>query len=222
MFLHAQSQYKAMFYAYSNADILFDTSLVETLTMIENKTVEFDKLLVVGKRSNFIVDKETMINQIEELKSLGTQARLFRADAEDYFITKFNGYPWDYIPDFVVGKRGYDNWLVKEAILHGIPVIDATETLLALHQTDQDGNMAGHSSQNPHSNVQLAGKGYSFYMGQTVCTPMFSLKSNGTVIIQHRSPGISCHHFGKVTKGKVAKGKEGLFLWLRNKLKLLW
>ena len=36
----------------------------------------------------------------------------FVTDAQDFFIVGKDSYPWSEIPDFVVGRVGYDNWLV--------------------------------------------------------------------------------------------------------------
>ena len=30
----------------------------------------------------------------------------------DYFISTNNGYPWADIPKVIIGRDGYDNWLV--------------------------------------------------------------------------------------------------------------
>ncbi|KAK3599737.1 hypothetical protein CHS0354_037210, partial [Potamilus streckersoni] len=59
---------------------------------------------------------------------------LFAAYAEDYFITS-TSYPWKDIPDIVIGRRAYDNWLVLNARTMMHRVLDATETILAVHQT---------------------------------------------------------------------------------------
>jgi len=50
----------------------------------------------------------------------------------DYFI-----YPrevkWD-LPPFAVGRPGWDNWLIYRARVLGIPVINATKAVTAIHQ----------------------------------------------------------------------------------------
>ena len=38
----------------------------------------------------------------------------------------------------------YDRWLITHALRNRIPTISATGTLTALHQTDNEGNYAGH------------------------------------------------------------------------------
>ena len=41
------------------------------------------------------------------------------------------------------GRLAYDNWLVVNALLSSIPVLDATRTVIALHQTDSAGTHEG-------------------------------------------------------------------------------
>lgn len=54
-----------------------------------------------------------------QVKTIIAKGTLFTTNAQDYFISTKNGYPWDTIPDFVVGRVGYDNWLVVTALTKG-------------------------------------------------------------------------------------------------------
>ena len=51
---------------------------------------------------------------------------------------------WSTLPPYVIGRRAYDNALVDWAF-HNAVLVDATETIKAVHQTLADGNSAGHS-----------------------------------------------------------------------------
>ena len=45
------------------------------------------------------------------------------------------------VAGFVVGRRAYDNWLVDNAFHdEGMDLIDASNTILAVHLTAADGN----------------------------------------------------------------------------------
>nr|KAG5686858.1 hypothetical protein BaRGS_003548 [Batillaria attramentaria]KAG5701083.1 hypothetical protein BaRGS_008804 [Batillaria attramentaria] len=58
--------------------------------------------------------------------------------AIDYIVVD-RRFPWNCIPDLVIGRVVYDNWLVGHAILEGqVVVVEATETLLAVHQLGKD------------------------------------------------------------------------------------
>ena len=77
---------------------------------------------------------------------------------------------------------GYDNWLVVHSIMNNIPSIDSTPTVVAIHQTGHDGNMAGHSNRkNKYINYGLAGKHFDYSLGWTSCTH-FVTQWNGTEV----------------------------------------
>ncbi len=57
---------------------------------------------------------------------------------------------WTTLPNFVVGRVAYDNALVDWAY-HNVYLIDAAQTILALHQSTDDGNRAW--SQNPDEDL---------------------------------------------------------------------
>ena len=73
------------------------------------------------------------------------------ADAEDFFIITPGTFNWDEIPDLVVGRPGYDNWLVNY-VYHKQNenrfLIDLTETVITIHQTGLDGNKASFEARN--------------------------------------------------------------------------
>ena len=65
--------------------------------------------------------------------------------ALDFFIIRQGSLDWTEIPDFVIGRPGYDSWLVDyvhhKRETHSL--IDVTKTVPAIHQTGADGNKAG-------------------------------------------------------------------------------
>ena len=68
-----------------------------------------------------VQDKQIMA--VDQLKGLAEQMGTdgWVADA-DYFITMNNGYPWADIPKVLIGRSGYDNWLVKiRFLLKAVP-----------------------------------------------------------------------------------------------------
>ena len=50
----------------------------------------------------------------------------------DYFIFKKGMFPK--LPEFVVGRWGWDNWLIWKARRHMVPVIDGSKNIIAIHQ----------------------------------------------------------------------------------------
>ncbi|KAH3844279.1 uncharacterized protein LOC127872752 [Dreissena polymorpha] len=151
MFIEAKKTFKSYFYAYANGDLLFTDSLITTLRTVlcsheYFKSEKSSGLLIVGRRTN--IPAASVINDDaiswSKLHSLAkSQGELFQTDAEDYFISD-SKYPWESFQPVAVGRRGYDNWVVAFSRYSNKTVIDASETVLCLHQTlDSRGNYEG-------------------------------------------------------------------------------
>ena len=171
MWLDVIDKYKGAFYGYANADVLFDESLILTLQMLLDKKLEIEPL-VIGRRTNYNVGPNEHFYDFKNVRQAMSErsAKLFIKDAQDYFITTRHGYPWRDMPDFLIGRVGYDNWLVKDALIHYRYVIDATSTVTCLHQTGSDGDYAGfHHTFFKDVNRQLAGPKFTFTLGKTDC-----------------------------------------------------
>jgi len=94
---------------------------------------------VIGRRTNVLLGNDSQLYLPENVTQAARQrGQLFTTKTEDYFFTAFNDFPWHRVPDIVVGRRAYDNYLVGLAIQQNVAVVDATFTLLAVHQTDWD------------------------------------------------------------------------------------
>jgi hypothetical protein len=66
------------------------------------------------------------------------------------------------MPPFALGRIGYDNWLVWDARRRGIPVVDLTRVVPAVHQAHDYGHLSGGRSQayegpEARRNIALAG-----------------------------------------------------------------
>ena len=126
------------------------------------------RTMVVGRRTNVLLDNNThLLYQPEHVTKLARQrGRLFGADAEDYLFIAFNDFPWHRVPDVVVGRPAYDNFLVGIAIEQRVTVVDATATLLALHQTGSDGDFASRWNKDDDVNIIRIG-GFNYVIGWT-------------------------------------------------------
>ena len=69
--------------------------------------------------------------------------------SEDFFFFTKDTFDWEHIPDFVVGRVGWDSWLTQWALDHGVDVIDTTQLLHVSHLTGEDGNLAGWHTPKP-------------------------------------------------------------------------
>lgn len=145
--------------AYSNADILF---LPDFLDAVQRLAAVETHFLAVGQRYDLDVT--------EPLDFSGDWPAALKARAEsngqlhgqtgsDYFI-----YPracFKAIPDFAVGRAGWDNWMLFQARWQGWPLIDATPAITVVHQNHDYRHLPGgirHFYQPETTvNVKLAG-----------------------------------------------------------------
>ena len=178
--------------------------------------------MVVGRRKNVDVrHNETMQSPEDVTRSAKERGKMFLLEAEDYFFIAMNDFPWNLVPtDLVIARPGYDNFLVATAITNNISVVDATATLLAVHMTDSEGNLAGaHSSRRKDMNYdkRLIGR-FNYYRGMT-SSAQYATKAvkndidNSTYITLKRrlpmirKPAIKTNvtKLPKMKKGKVAQ-----------------
>lgn len=173
LFLDAISSFESDYYGYANSDIMFTDSLVKTLHVMSRYNSKTRGLLITGQRTNVPITKYRKRNatihtsKAVELIALESGC-LFTPEALDYFITSPPGVDWQAVPDIMIGSPGYDNYLMARAIGRGYIVIDATGSILAVHQTDARGNFSGRRRKDGHPNYKFI-LDQSWRMGMSVC-----------------------------------------------------
>jgi hypothetical protein len=133
LFVQASELATTPFVCYAGADMILMDDLIAAL---RTAAATSERFLLTGQRFG--------IDDIEPIDFRpGWAARLRRQVIEaqgfashpglDYFV-----YPrtlWGEIPDTIVwGRAGWDNWPIYEARLRRAVVIDATQTVMAVHQ----------------------------------------------------------------------------------------
>lgn len=118
---------------YINADIILEGDAFKALEAALNGPPA-DQALVIGRRVNLDVDDacESLVLRQQLFKRARQHGQQGAATAIDYFI-----YPkglYQGMPDFAIGRHYWDNWLVFAARQRGLALIDASESLLAVHQ----------------------------------------------------------------------------------------
>jgi len=126
------------------------------------------RTLVVGRRTNVLLGNDSLLYLPENVTQAARQrGQLFMPYAEDYFFIAFNDFPWHLVEDVVVGRPAYDNYLVALAIQQNVAVVDATDTILAFHQTDYEGNWAGSRNVDNEFNEIAIGRQFDYTSGST-------------------------------------------------------
>lgn len=145
--------------AYVNADILLTSEFLElALQLLEIQ----NKFLAVGQRwdldlrqpLNFSPGWEDALQE-----TVRKNGRLHPASGSDYFL--FPRQCFVEIPPFAIGRAGWDNWMIFEARRRSWPVVDASSSLMIVHQDHDYSHLPGGQ---PHYrlpetgvNVRLAG-----------------------------------------------------------------
>ncbi|KAJ9471488.1 hypothetical protein DIPPA_26232 [Diplonema papillatum] len=139
---------------YSNSDLLYTTTLTETLdAVLAHRKLSHPgaPLLLIGRRTNVNADPDVDLasnssgaqwaERVEELERAGV---LFQPDAEDYFLASRDAYDWGSMPDFVVGGAAFDNWFVSAVLRQrNVLVVDVTRTVAAVHLNHDSGKKCG-------------------------------------------------------------------------------
>ena len=126
---------------YINSDIILTGAILQAVRVVAALQAPF---LMVGRRWALDVREELVFEDgwEENLgRRVGTHGRLDKADAIDYFC--FRPGLWGDLPSFLIGRTGWDNWLIYRARARGAMVVDATATVLAVHQDHDYTHLAG-------------------------------------------------------------------------------
>ncbi len=132
MFLKANQESESPLLAYINADMIMLDDMLE----ISKKIFELhNKFLLVGRRWNLKITEEISFGG-DWQKTLRMQVKekgvIQRPTGSDYFI-----YPREILkttPKFVVGRAGWDNWMIYHGASQPWPIVETTEGILGVHQ----------------------------------------------------------------------------------------
>ncbi len=153
-------------FAYVNADIILLDDFMKTIQQIP-----FQRFMLTGQRWNLDFNEAIAPNPgwTEQLRHRAmTLGALEGPQAMDYFVFTRNTYT--HIPPFAIGRLCWDNWMVYSALNLNIPLVDATEAIVAVHQNHDynhhpDGKKGVFLGEEAQQNLQLlGGKHYTYFM----------------------------------------------------------
>ncbi len=125
---------KGRWLCYLNADIMLTDDFCRLVARLSKRS---GGALVVGRRWNIDIRERVEVSpeprwQREFRRKVRREGRLFDEWNIDWFL-----FPHTFatnLPPFAVGRPAWDNWMIYEARRRGIPVIDATYAVMAIHQ----------------------------------------------------------------------------------------
>jgi hypothetical protein len=122
-----------------NCDILLKSDFAKAAQAVMNTRTKF---LMAGRRWDVDIREPLSFHQPNwelELDKLARRTdRLRPSQWIDYFLFSRDLY-YKQIPEFVIGRPGWDNWLLWYPLSQQIPVIDASHDVLAIHQNHDYG-----------------------------------------------------------------------------------
>jgi hypothetical protein len=132
VFARAQALAETPLLGYVNADIVFLDDLLPSL-----RRVALRRFLLVGRRRGLTLDERLDVHRPgweQELRARAERnGRLDGAFYVDYFVFRREN-PFGELLPFAVGRPAWDNWLIFQTRRRGIPVVDATRSITAIHQ----------------------------------------------------------------------------------------
>jgi len=116
-----------------NADIILTD---DVLPAIQRVTERIERSVIIGRRWNLDVESAWDFGSPDAYQKIRDTTKTHGSVAPvgymDYFV-----YPkgfWGVVPPFAIGAGRLDNWLVHRAVSLGAAVVDASESITAIHQ----------------------------------------------------------------------------------------
>ena len=147
------------FLAYVNADIIL---FPEILSVTHQVAQQSERFLMIGQRWDLDVGEQLYFEEdwVQMLKAtMRENGKLHARAGSDYFI--FPRACFEEIPDFTVGRAGWDNWMIFQARRQGWQTIDCSADLVIIHQNHDYRHLPGgqrhYRLPETGENIRLAG-----------------------------------------------------------------
>jgi hypothetical protein len=121
-----------------------------------------DKYVLLSQRWDYDIESplefaEGWETQLRE--SVRKQDQLHRPAGSDFFLFPKSCY--EDVPDFTIGRAGWDNWMIYKARKEGWPVIDCTPSVMIVHQNHDYSHLPDGKPHYEHpetnENIRIAG-----------------------------------------------------------------
>jgi hypothetical protein len=159
MFQLARENSPSPLYCIVNTDIILFPNLVEIATKVAAYSPKF---VLMGQRWDMDITSPIDFSgdwPAQLRASLLEQGKLHRPAGSDYFI--FHNSCYKELPPFVIGRAGWDNWMIYHARKSGFPAIDGTLDITIIHQNHDYSHLPGGQPHYDHpetdENIRLAG-----------------------------------------------------------------
>lgn len=127
--------------AYVNADILLMPDFVQA---VEDTHAQYERFVLLSQRWDLDVRERLDFspNWEQRLRTdVLRHGQLHLPAGSDFFVFPRNLY--SKIPEFAIGRAGWDNWMIYHARQKSWPVVDATPSVMVIHQDHDYRHLAG-------------------------------------------------------------------------------
>jgi hypothetical protein len=172
-----------------NADMVLMPDFVEAAKQVKSQRSNF---VLLSQRWDLDITSPLDFSGdwVHSLRSMvNGQGQLHRPAGSDFFLFPKSCY--QDIPAFIIGRAGWDNWMIYNARKEGWPVIDCTPSVMIVHQNHDYSHLPGGKSHYEHpdtnENIRLAGgqanirytildSTHQLADGKLICPKMTSLR----------------------------------------------
>ena len=142
-----------------NSDMILMSDFVEAAKQVAKLK---DKFVMLSQRWDLNLTQPIEFAQgwHERLRErVKKDGQLHKPSGSDFFLFPLSSY-LD-IPEFAIGRAGWDNWMIYKARKENLPVIDCTPSVMIVHQNHDYSHLPGGKPHYEHpdtnENIRLAG-----------------------------------------------------------------
>lgn len=136
LFEDAVKRSKSRYFLYLNEDILIPSTFEKHVNAISRTEADFnwDFFFATGSRRNIAVENlQNFTYSTKKWDEYVSRSAAFVTCAQDYFLVP-RSFPWNLVPDLVIGAACWDNIMVDFMIRNQYPLVD-TSQMIVLHQS---------------------------------------------------------------------------------------
>jgi hypothetical protein len=142
-----------------NTDMLLMSDFVQAAKQVKSQKSNF---VLLSQRWDLDVTKPIEFTEGWQNRLRSTvhgQGQLHRPAGSDFFLFPKSCYTE--VPNFAIGRAGWDNWMIYKARKEKWPVIDCTPSVMIVHQNHDYSHLPGGKSHHEHpetnENIRIAG-----------------------------------------------------------------
>jgi hypothetical protein len=130
-FARVEATARFPYLCYINADVILPSAFTDCVSELGLK-----RFLMIGQRLTVTVDEDLELSDPAGVRRIEHEAAAHGVLDAPYGIDYF-AFPQRMLgplPPFAVGRPGWDNWMIYQARRLGLPVVDASERIMVIHQ----------------------------------------------------------------------------------------